>query len=151
MMNYPVKFRFQNISEPTAMLTEIVWQGKCQFEVNSEDDFTFTVDADSKIAPCPTEVLLSALGTCSATDVVEGIQSIGGKIKSLKNQLSYTLTKDEPQLYKSVNLHFVIDAKNITEKQIDQVVREGIRKTCHVCLMLQSAIEISYTVDFIET
>jgi len=68
MMNYPVKFRFQNISEPTAMLTEIVWQGKCQFEVNSEDDFTFTVDADSKIAPCPTEVLLSALGTCSATD-----------------------------------------------------------------------------------
>ncbi|MQC33007.1 OsmC family peroxiredoxin, partial [Vibrio parahaemolyticus] len=48
------------------MSINIKWDGDCRFKVSTEDGFTFNVDATSETAPCPTEVLLSALGSCSA-------------------------------------------------------------------------------------
>ncbi len=51
------------------MSINIKWDGDCRFKVSTEGGFTFNVDATSETAPCPTEVLLSALGSCSATDV----------------------------------------------------------------------------------
>ncbi|TOA84018.1 osmotically inducible protein OsmC, partial [Vibrio parahaemolyticus] len=45
------------------MSINIKWDGDCRFKVSTEGGFTFNVDATSEKAPCPTEVLLSALGS----------------------------------------------------------------------------------------
>ncbi len=49
------------------MSINIKWDSDCRFNVSTESGFTFNVDATSEKAPCPTEILLSALGSCSAT------------------------------------------------------------------------------------
>ncbi len=92
------------------MSINVKWGGECQFSVTTEGGFNFNVDATSKTAPCPTEILLSALGSCSATDVVLILQEQGIEIQSLENSVTHTLTDDEPRLYKSANLHFVVQA-----------------------------------------
>jgi putative redox protein len=129
------------------MTIRVNWRKGCQFEVVTEQNFKLSVDAESETAPCPTEVLLSALGTCSATDVVLGLQEQGIEIISLRNELSYTLTEESPRLYKSVNLHFVVEGKNITEQQVSASANRAINKYCHVCLMLKPAIDITYSVE----
>ncbi len=130
------------------MTINVNWQGDCRFKVITEGEFEVFIDADSKSAPCPTEILLTALGSCSATDVTLYFKDNGIELKALNNCLTYQLTKNEPRLYKSVNLHFSIEAK-VTESQVKTAIEEAINKYCHVCLMLQPTIDITYSVEII--
>ena len=129
------------------MTINVAWQEDCRFKVVTEEQHEFFVDADNALAPCPTEVLLAALGSCSATDVVLGLKEQGVDLKNLSNDLSYTLTEQSPQLYESVNLHFTIEATEVTEHQVDTAISEADSKYCHVCLMLQPTNRISHTFD----
>ena len=127
------------------MSLQITWQQDLQFQATNEQGHSINIDADSQIAPCPTEVLLSALGSCSATDVIMGLQEAGAKISSFINTLTYELTDDDPRLYKSVNLNFSVNGEGVTEKSVETAAENAINKYCHVCLMLQPQIDISYT------
>ncbi|MGF1682169.1 OsmC family protein [Photobacterium minamisatsumaniensis] len=131
------------------MAISVSWVEDCQFNVVTEDKFEFTVDADGKKAPCPTEILLSALGSCSATDVVMGLQEQGVVLKHLENKLTYTLTESSPRLYESVNLHFIVEAENVTEAQVSAAAKNALEKYCHVCLMLQPKITVTHTVAIV--
>ncbi len=136
------------------MSISVSWLKDCEFKITTSDGFELLADADSKVAPCPTEILLSALGSCSATDVVMGLEEKGIKIESLTNTLTFTLTDSSPdsapQLYKTVNLHFTVKANNVTEQQIASAAENAINKYCHVCLMLQPTIDITFTVELIK-
>jgi len=133
------------------MTISVTWQGDCRFNVVTEDGFKVFIDAESKSAPCPTEILLSALGSCSATDVALYFKDNDIELKGLNNRLTYQLTESEPRLYQSVNLHFTIEAKGVTESQVNTAIEEAINKYCHVCLMLQPTISISYSVEIINS
>ncbi|WP_162062718.1 OsmC family protein [Vibrio taketomensis] len=125
------------------MTINVKWNTECQFKITTNKGFELNVDANNQAAPCPTELLLSALGSCSATDVVLQLQQQGYAIQSLQNEVSYTLTDEEPRLYKTANLHFSVKAPNMTEAVIIEAANQAIEKYCHVCLMLSPTIEIS--------
>lgn len=127
------------------MSIKVKWDGDCRFKASTQGGFTFDIDATSNQALCPTEVLLSALGSCSATDVVLILQERGFEVKSLENQISFVLTESEPRLYKSANLHFVAKGTGLFEPDILQAAEEAVKKNCHVCLMLAPAINITYS------
>ncbi len=133
------------------MSINIDWQGDCQFKVTTTGGFTIEVDAENAQAPCPTELLLSALGSCSATDVALYFQDKGISLESLNNQVTYTLTDSEPRLYKSANLHFTVKGQGITASEVELAARNAITKYCHVCLMLQPAIRIMHSVEVIDS
>lgn len=130
------------------MSINVRWKEKCQFTVVTSGGFTLDVDSESQLAPCPTEILLSALGSCSATDVALYFEENNLGLKYLNNELTYQLTETEPRLYQSVNLHFSIEAKGGSEEQINTAIQEAITKYCHVCLMLKPAISITHSFDF---
>jgi putative redox protein len=131
------------------MSITVSWLKESQFKIITEKGFELSVDSENKYAPCPTEILLSALGSCSATDVVVDLQEQGVKLEQLSNEMSYTLTKQSPRLYKTVNLHFLVKGDGVTESQINSAIQKAIKKNCHVCLMLQPKIAISYSIEII--
>ncbi len=129
------------------MSINIKWDEECRFKVLTEGGFTFNVDATSEKAPCPTEVLLSALGSCSATDVVLLLQEQGFEVKGLENTLTFALTESEPRLYKSANLHFIVSGVGFQESDILRAAQEAVGKHCHVCLMLSPTNDITYSAE----
>ena len=131
------------------MSLRVNWLENGHFNVVTEDKFEFTVDADGKQAPCPTEVLLSALGSCSATDVLMGLQEQGVDLKHLENKVTYTLTEDSPRLYETVNLHFIVEADNVSTAQVSAAAKGALEKYCHVCLMLQPKITVTHSVEIV--
>ena len=131
------------------MSFNISWQGDFRFKVVTESGFEVSVDSDSRSAPCPTEILLTALGSCSATDVVAYFKDRTIELKSLTNCLTYELTESEPRLYKSVNLHFFIESEDVSEALAQAAVEDAINKYCHVCLMLKPSINITYSIEII--
>jgi putative redox protein len=129
------------------MSINVNWKEKRQFTVVTSGGFTLDIDSESKSAPCPTEILLSALGSCSATDVALYFEDNNLELKKLTNELTYELTDTEPRLYKSVNLHFSIEATNVSEHQVETAIKDAITKYCHVCLMLKPAMTITHSLD----
>ncbi|MBE4731016.1 OsmC family protein [Vibrio parahaemolyticus] len=129
------------------MSINIKWDGDCRFKVSTEGGFTFNVDATSEKAPCPTEVLLSALGSCSATDVVLLLQDQGFEVQGLENTVTFALTESEPRVYKSANLHFTVNGSGFKESDILRAAQEAVEKHCHVCLMLSPTIDITCSAE----
>ncbi|HCH25020.1 MAG TPA: osmotically inducible protein OsmC [Oceanospirillaceae bacterium] len=133
------------------MSIKVNWQQNLEFVATTEQGHRIQLDANSDVAPCPTEMLLSALGSCSATDVVMGLQEAAVGLQSLTNDITYTSTKpatdNEPQLYKTVNLHFTVTADNVGKEQVAQIVEQAISRYCHVCLMLQPSMVITHSVS----
>jgi putative redox protein len=80
---------------------------------------------------------------CHFNVVTEG----GFELKSLNNRLAHQLTDSEPRLYKSVNLHFSIAAHGVTKIQVKTAIENALNKYCHVCLVLQTKILITYTAE----
>ncbi|MCZ8486891.1 OsmC family protein [Vibrio lentus] len=89
--------------------------------------FNFDIDANSNQAPCPTEVLLSALGACSATGCGFDPSREGFEISGLENNVTHTLTDEEPRLYKSANLHFQYKSRGISESDILTAARSRFK------------------------
>ncbi|MFP2769314.1 OsmC family protein [Oceanisphaera sp. KMM 10153] len=129
------------------MSINVKWNGDLRFKVTTESGFDFNVDSMNKKAPCPTEILLSALGSCSATDAVLILQDKGVEVKSLENNVTFTLTDSEPGLYKSANLHFVVEGDRVTKSGVLSAAQEAVAKHCHVCLMLSPTIEITCSAE----
>ncbi|WP_281223570.1 OsmC family protein [Photobacterium sanguinicancri] len=129
------------------MTINVKWAGDCQFKITTSSGFNFDIDATSTVAPCPTDMLLSALGACSATDVVLLLKEKGFSVKTLDNNLTYTLTESEPRLYESANLHFVVTGDGISKDDVLIAAQEAVLKHCHVCLMLQPSITISCSAE----
>ena len=125
------------------MSIKVKWGGDCRFNVTTAGGFSFNVDSTGTQAPCPTEVLLSALGSCSATDVVLMLQEQGFQVESLENSITFVLTDSEPRLYQSANLHFVAEGNGFTSGDVLSAAQEAVAKHCHVCLMLSPAINIT--------
>lgn len=130
-------------------MVNVSWLKECSFRIVTDNGFELVADANNESAPCPTQILLSALGSCSATDVVEGLTEQGVVLESLSNELSYTLSKASPQLYESVNLHFKVRANNVSVAQVSLAADNAINKYCHVCLMLGPNITISHSVELV--
>lgn len=121
--------------------------GDCRFKVSAEDGFTFNVDATTEKASCSTEILLSALASCSATDVVLLLQDQGVEVKGLENTVTFALTESEPRLYKSANLHFTVNGSGFKESDILRSAQgEAVEKHCHVCL-LSPTIDITCSAE----
>ena len=44
------------------MSIKVTWQDDCRFNVVTDEWVEVSIDLDGKLAPCPTDILLSALG-----------------------------------------------------------------------------------------
>ena len=131
------------------MTIQVDWNKECQFNVTTSNGSVIAVDSENNTAPCPTELLLSALGSCSATDVVLYLQDQGVEVESLNNTVTHTLTDSEPRLYKSANLHLRVKGVGVTEAMVNAAAQQAVSKYCHVCLMLQPNIEVTYSAEII--
>ena len=128
---------------------KIEWSGDLEFEARNEGGFCVSIDGKDKRAPCPSQLLLSTLGACSASDVVSLLQDAGHTLESLENNVTYTLTDSKPRLYETANLHFVAQCEGLEASELLAAAEEAMSRHCNVCLMLRPAIDISCSAEII--
>jgi putative redox protein len=92
----------------------------------------------------PTELLLVALGSCAATDIIlilekqrQELRDIRIHIEGIKEKVS---TYSE---YKIIEMHFDLYGK-IKPKKAEQAIELGVRKYCTVAKLLEKTAEITY-------
>ena len=97
----------------------------------------------------PMQVLLAAMGGCSAVDVVTILRKQREDLKDLKITVTGEREKDKvPALYTEVHAHFKIFG-NVDKDRAEKAVALSVGKYCSVAKTLEKSAKITYSVEVI--
>lgn len=113
------------------------------FLARDSHGYPVLVDADAHGAPCPTELLVMALGCCCSTDLVNGLQEAGATLHACELSTQETLREASPRIYTAIELVFDIHAEGVEAATVERILADALDKYCHVCLMLGGSIQLS--------
>ncbi len=94
----------------------------------------------------PSELLLIAVASCSAVDVVEILEKKRMALTSLEITTSGEQDLDPPWTFRKIHMHFKLGGANLTEKAVAQAIQLSEEKYCSVAATVRGRAEI--TTDF---
>ncbi len=105
---------------------------------------------DRSCAPTPVKLLLVALGSCTAVDVINILSKKRQRVTSYKVEVSGERREDHPRAFKSMNVHHILKGSNISASAIAQAIELSETKYCSVAATLRPTVEIHSTFETIE-
>src|SRR5262245_58084504 len=112
-----------------------VWRQGMEFESGVEGR-THLIDGKSKAAPSPVETLLSAVGTCAGSDVVDILEKQRTPLKKLEVDVVGTRRPEHPRRIIALEVTFTIDGEGIEGPQAERAIALSIEKYCTVAASL---------------
>ncbi|HCK98615.1 MAG TPA: hypothetical protein DHW42_00720 [Candidatus Marinimicrobia bacterium] len=102
----------------------------------------------SEAAAKPMELVLMALGGCSALD----IESLINKMRTPADEFQVKITaerRDEhPKVFTRIHITFIFKGENLNRPNIEKAVKLSQEKYCSVSAMLSQAVDITYDIQF---
>lgn len=103
----------------------------------------------SNLAFRPMQMLLAAMGGCSAIDVISILKKQRQDLKDIKVTITGEREKDVvPSLYTEVHAHFKLFG-NLDPDKAQKAVDLSIEKYCSVSKTLEKSARITYSVEVI--
>lgn len=125
---------------------EVRWTGALGFEAGRSDGPKARIDADGQSAPSPFDMLLGAIATCAAVDVVTILQKQRTPARGLEVRVEATRVKSTPRRLASAILHFSIFAPATTIEKAMRAVELSVSKYCSVRSSLIADASVGWTV-----
>ncbi|MGH9779387.1 MAG: OsmC family protein [Candidatus Acidiferrales bacterium] len=106
-------------------------------------------DRESNRGPGPMELLLVALGACSATDAVEILKKKRQALSGLTVELAGERAPGPPRVWTKIRIHFRVTGKGIEPRALEHAIELSRDKYCSVAATLAktAAIDWSHTIE----
>jgi putative redox protein len=105
------------------------------------------IDANGQGGPSPFDILLAAIATCAATDVVEIMKKQRTPLEALSVRVEATRVATIPRRLASAVLHFALRGAGITPEKAARAVELSVTKYCSVRSSLIEDAPVSWTID----
>jgi putative redox protein len=102
---------------------------------------------DEGVGIKPSELLLLAVASCSAVDVVEILEKKRMPLTRLEISATGEQDQDPPWTFRKIRLFYKIAGKNLTEKAVAQAIQLSEEKYCSVAATIRGTAEI--TTEFV--
>jgi putative redox protein len=120
--------------------------GKQFIGIDSTNHSVVLSTPDEGVGIKPSELLLIALASCSAVDVVEILAKKRMTLTHLEISSSAEQDQDPPWTFRKIHLHYKIGGKNLTDKAVAQAIQLSEEKYCSVAATIRATAQI--TTDF---
>ena len=129
----------------------VQWGGKERFVAQVPSGHLMALDSDrsSNGAPGPMELLLVALGACTATDVVSILAKKRQKLDSLEVEVSGERAAEPPAVWLKLEIVYKLRG-NLAEEAVKHAIQLSEEKYCSVAAMLRKTVPITFRYE-IET
>ena len=123
----------------------IQWIGEEKFVATSPSGHAITIDSDraSNKAPGPMELLLMALGACTATDVVSILKKKRQKLESLEVICSGERAAEPPKVWTKLEVLYRLRG-TLDEAAVKRAIELSEQKYCSVSAMLQKTAKLTW-------
>jgi len=116
----------------------------------SKHALTLDTDHTRNAAPTPMELLLVALGSCTAVDVIGILQKKREDVTEYRVEVHGQRRDEHPRSFSRMEVHHVVTGRNISEKSVAQAIELSETKYCSVAATLRPSAEIVSTFEIIE-
>jgi len=130
----------------------VKWAGAEQFAAESPSGHTLALDSDRKSnkGPGPMELVLMALGACTATDVVNVLQKKRQKLAALEVIVSGERAPEPPTVWTKIEMLYRLKGQ-LEEAAIKQAIELSQEKYCSVEAMIKKTASVNYRYEIQKT
>ena len=107
-------------------------------------------DSQRSSAASPVELLLVALGACTATDVASILKKKRQHVSSYVIEVSGERRDDYPRRFTAMNVHHILTGRSISAKAVAHAIELSETKYCSVAATLRPQVELQTTFEIIE-
>ena len=123
-----------------------------KFQVLNESGNKLTIDMyekDKKENLSPMELLLSAVTTCAAVEIVSMIKKRRREFRDLKAESSGIRAEIHPMYYKKINIKYIIFSKDLQDSEADRFISLALTKYCSVGSSIRIDTEVVHSFEII--
>ena len=126
------------------------WTGEQKFIAVSPSGHTLAMDSDrsSNSGPGAMELLLMALGACTATDIVIILEKKRQKLVSLEVICSGERAAEPPHVWTKLEILFRLAGK-LEDSGVKQAIELSEEKYCSVSATLKKSAELSWRYEIL--
>jgi putative redox protein len=101
-------------------------------------------------APSPMELLLLALGSCTAVDVATILRKRRQDVRDYRVEVRGVRRDDNPRSYQRLEVHHIVTGRSISERSVAQAIELSETKYCSVAATFRPTVEIVSTFQIIQ-
>ena len=123
-----------------------------KFQVLNESGNKLTIymyEKDKKENLSPMELLLSAVTTCAAVEIVSMIKKRRRDFRDLKAESSGIRAETHPMYYKKINIKYIIYSKDLQDSEADRFISLALTKYCSVGSSIRMDTEVIHSFEII--
>ena len=114
-------------------VVNVTWQGEHRFDAGAAvGGPTIRIDASRQTGPSPVDVLLTALGSCTAVDVVDILAKRRTPAESLQVNVTGERASAVPSRISKATLVYTITGADIDRAHAERAIELAITKYCSV-------------------
>lgn len=128
----------------------VKWIGEEKFVAISPSGHAIALDSDreSNKAPGPMDLVLMALGACTATDVVSILEKKQQKLESLEIVVSGERAKEPPTVWVKLEILYRLRGK-LDDAAVKHTIQLSEEKYCSVATMLKKTATVSWRYEIL--
>ena len=104
---------------------------------------------DEGIGMKPSELMLVALASCTAVDVVEILAKKRTPLESLEIEVDGQQDSDPPWTFRKIHVHYKLRGQGLTDKSAAQAIELSEEKYCSVAATLRGVAEITTSFELL--
>ena len=124
--------------------TTLHWlSGKRFVGIDSTHHSVVLSSKDEGVGVRPSDMLLIALASCTAVDVVEILTKKRMPLDSLEVITTGEQEADPPWTFRKIHLKYRLSGKGLTDKAVEQAIQLSEEKYCSVAATVRATAEIT--------
>jgi len=136
-----------------AKTVRVKWVEKRQFVGTDSSKHTVVMssqDEENGTGISPSQLLMVALGGCTAYDVVDILHKKRQRLTGLEVTVAGEQEPDPPWTYRKIHIQYVVRGKGLRDKAVHDAIELSEQKYCSVAATLRGAAEITYDYTIVE-
>jgi putative redox protein len=125
---------------------EVDWVRASEFDAHRRGGPTIRIDGDAKSGPSPFDVLLAAVATCAATDIVAILEKQRTPVTGLHISVAAERVATTPRRLAAARMDFAITAPGATMAKAARAVELAVTKYCSVRSSLIADAPVTWTI-----
>lgn len=124
---------------------KVIWQpgGETFIGIDSTNHSVVLSTPGDGVGMKPSELLLVAVGSCTAVDVVNILEKKRFQLNSLEISVSAEQDDDPPWTFRKIHIHYKIQGAELTDKAVEQAIQLSEEKYCSVSATVRATAEIT--------
>jgi len=132
-------------------VTTLQWlSGKRFVGIDSTNHSVVLSSKDEGIGVKPSDMLLIALASCTAVDVVEILAKKRMPLDSLEIVTNGEQDANPPWTFRKIHLKYRMSGRGLTEKAVEQAIQLSEEKYCSVAATIRGVAEITTEFEIIK-